>query len=244
VSKTLMPHHLFYDNTASPPSSRPRRRFLTMFSVAVHAIVVTAIVVIQVFAVGPLPVPHRPLVVEEIRFVHLADIHVPSPLQRAARSVSEGASRDAAPAFEPTGSAGETGLEAPTTNGQSTGMVVGEPGIEDLERIGSTDPVLPPAVAPPAPVRLHLGIEPPRKIADVPPVYPSVARMAHVAGMVILEAVIDARGNVASVQVLRSSPLLDQAAIDAVRQWRYTPALLNGQPVPVVVTITVRFQLQ
>src|SRR5919106_5587068 len=231
-----MPHHLFNDNTASPPSSRSPRRFLTMFSVAVHAIVVTAIVVIQVFAVGPLPLPHRPLVFEEIRFVHIADIHVPSPLQRPARSVSESASRDAAPALEPTGVAAETGLKAPTTNGEPTGMAVGEPGIEDLERIGSTDSVRPPAVAPPAPVRLHQGIEPPRKIADVPPVYPSMARMAHVAGLVILEAVIDARGNVASVQVLRSSPLLDQAAIDAVRQWRYTPALLNGPPGPGVVT--------
>ena len=59
----------------------------------------------------------------------------------------------------------------------------------------------------------------------------------------ILEAIIDVQGNVSSVHVLRSIPLLDQAAVDAVRQWRYTPALLNGTPVPVVMTVTVSFQL-
>ena len=60
----------------------------------------------------------------------------------------------------------------------------------------------------------------------------------------ILEAVIDAQGRVASVRVLRSIALLDQAAVDAVRQWRFTPALLNAEPVPVVMTVTVNFKLQ
>ena len=62
--------------------------------------------------------------------------------------------------------------------------------------------------------------------------------------MVILEAVIDARGNVTTVKVLRSIQLLDQAAVDAVRQWRFTPTLLNGEPVPIVMTVTVDFKLQ
>jgi periplasmic protein TonB len=75
-------------------------------------------------------------------------------------------------------------------------------------------------------------------------VYPSIARAAHVKGIVILEAVIDAHGNVTSVQVLRSNPLLDQAAVDAVRQWRYMPARLNGQPIAVVVTVTINFSMQ
>jgi len=83
----------------------------------------------------------------------------------------------------------------------------------------------------------------PRKIVNVNPVYPGIARSAQVAGVVILEAVIDARGRVESVRVLRSIPPLDQAAVDAVKQWIFTPALLNGVPVPVVMTVTVNFEL-
>jgi periplasmic protein TonB len=65
-----------------------------------------------------------------------------------------------------------------------------------------------------------------------------------VEGVVILEAVIDAQGRVASVRVLRSIALLDQAAVEAVRKWRFTPAFLNDEPVPVVMTVTVDFTLQ
>ena len=75
----------------------------------------------------------------------------------------------------------------------------------------------------------------------VEPVYPEIARRAGVSGMVILEAVINPNGNVTDVNVLRSIPLLDKAAMDAVRQWKYEPALLNGVPVPIVMTVTVVF---
>ena len=74
--------------------------------------------------------------------------------------------------------------------------------------------------------------------------YPAIAQSARVQGVVILEAVLDANGRVDSVRVLRSIPLLDQAAVDAVRQWRFTPALLNNEAVPVVMTVTVNFALQ
>ena len=83
----------------------------------------------------------------------------------------------------------------------------------------------------------------PRRIKNVPPVYPAIARTARVQGVVILETSIDPEGNVSDARVLRSIPLLDQAAVDAVQQWRFTPALLNGQPVPVVMTVTVSFTL-
>ena len=83
----------------------------------------------------------------------------------------------------------------------------------------------------------------PRKVFNVDPIYPRIAESAHIGGVVILEAVIDARGRVESVRVLRSLPLLDQAAVDAVKQWIFTPALVNGTPVPVVMTVTVNFEL-
>ncbi|MND07525.1 Gram-negative bacterial tonB protein [compost metagenome] len=62
-------------------------------------------------------------------------------------------------------------------------------------------------------------------------------------GVVIIEATISTTGTVTDVRVLRSIPLLDQAAIDAVRQWQYSPTLLNGVPVPVIMTVTVQFTL-
>jgi protein TonB len=84
----------------------------------------------------------------------------------------------------------------------------------------------------------------PLKIVDVAPQYPPLAQAAHREGVVILEAVIDADGSVTSVKVLRSIPLLDDAAVKAVQAWRFTPAKLNGQAVPVVMTVTVNFTLQ
>jgi TonB family protein len=99
------------------------------------------------------------------------------------------------------------------------------------------------SAAPGAPVRVGGEIAPPKKIKDQAPVYPPVARNARVQGVVILEATIDAAGNVMDAKVLRSIPLLDQAAIDAVMQWQYTPTLLNGVAVPVIMTVTVNFTL-
>ena len=71
---------------------------------------------------------------------------------------------------------------------------------------------------------------PPKKIRDVPPVYPELAKQARVQGLVILEAIIGTRGRVSRVRVLRSIPLLDGSALNAVRQWRFEPTLLNGEP--------------
>ena len=93
------------------------------------------------------------------------------------------------------------------------------------------------------PVRVGSGIKAPTQISKVQPVYPPIALSARVSGVVILEAMIGVDGRVADATVLRSIPLLDQAALDAVRQWVYTPTLLNGVPVPVIMTVTVTFTL-
>jgi TonB family protein len=92
--------------------------------------------------------------------------------------------------------------------------------------------------------RIGGAIMPPRKIADVPAQYPSAAQEASVQGVVILEARIDESGVVTNTRILRSVPLLDQAAIDAVTQWKYEPSLMNGVPVPVLMTVTVNFTLR
>jgi TonB family protein len=93
-------------------------------------------------------------------------------------------------------------------------------------------------------LRVGGEIKPPVKIKDVRPVYPPVAREAGVSGVVILEVRIDTDGNVEQARVLKSIPLLDEAALDAVKQWRFVPTLLNGAPVPIMMTVTVNFTQQ
>ncbi|MCA1559770.1 MAG: energy transducer TonB [Acidobacteria bacterium] len=92
-----------------------------------------------------------------------------------------------------------------------------------------------------AALRVGGQIKPPTKIKDVKPVYPAIAQSARISGAVMIEATIGPDGKVIDTKVVRSIPVLDQAALDAVRQWEYTPTLLNGVPVPVVVTVTINF---
>ncbi|HEV2358116.1 MAG TPA: energy transducer TonB, partial [bacterium] len=135
----------------------------------------------------------------------------------------------------------ETGLES-VRNQVVTGPATT---IEDRGGVAALGPVVAPPPPPPqTPVRLHSGIKAPVKIVDASPEYPGVARQARVTGVVILEATIGVRGDVQAVRVLRSIPLLDRAAVDAVQRWKFTPALLNGVPVPVIVTVTVNFTLR
>jgi TonB family protein len=102
-----------------------------------------------------------------------------------------------------------------------------------------------PAEAPPPtrPLRVGGGIREPRKLRNVNPVYPADAVQARVQGVVVLECTIDPAGKVVAVRKLRGVPLLTEAAVAAVKQWEYTPTLLNGAPVPVVMTVTVNFKL-
>jgi TonB family protein len=93
-------------------------------------------------------------------------------------------------------------------------------------------------------VRATGEINPPHVIKKVDPVYPEKARKAGLEGTVILEAMTDAQGNVARVKVLQSIPELDQAAIDALKQWKYEPVIIDGKPKAVVFTVTIRFRLK
>lgn len=93
-------------------------------------------------------------------------------------------------------------------------------------------------------VRVGGKIKPPTKTKDVTPAYPEAARSAKVQGVVIIEATIGANGKVADAKILRSVPQLDDAALAAVKQWEFSPTLLNGKPVPVVMTVTVNFKLK
>jgi TonB family protein len=93
---------------------------------------------------------------------------------------------------------------------------------------------------------VHPGgnIRPPAKVVDVKPVYPPIAQSARVQGVVVVEALIDDQGNVVNARVVRSIPLLDAAALDAVGKWKYAPADIDGRLVAVVMTVTVNFALR
>jgi TonB family protein len=93
-----------------------------------------------------------------------------------------------------------------------------------------------------APIRAIGAIKPPKLIKLVQPLYPDKAKKAGIQGVVIVEATTDIYGRVKEVKVLRSIPALDQAAIDAVKQWVYEPKIVNGEPREVIFTATVRFQ--
>ena len=92
-------------------------------------------------------------------------------------------------------------------------------------------------------LRVGGAIGPPKKVVNANPVYPEDAKAAGVQGVVILETTIGPDGVPADVRVLRSVPGLDGAAVEAVKQWRYDPTWLNGQPVPVIMTMTIDFTL-
>jgi TonB family protein len=92
-----------------------------------------------------------------------------------------------------------------------------------------------------APVRVGGNIRTPVRTQTAEPVTPPIAQQAGIRGVVIVEVTIDPAGRVTDARILRSIPLLDAAALDAVRKWRFEPTLLNGAPVPVIMTVTVNF---
>ena len=93
-------------------------------------------------------------------------------------------------------------------------------------------------------VRVGGNVKAPRPVKHVDAVYPEEAKAAGVSGVVIIEALVGTNGSVAEAHILRSVPMLDQSALDAVLQWEYEPTLLNGEPVEVLMTVTVNFALQ
>ena len=208
-------------------------------SVIAHLLLLALVVVIPLFATDVLPDPHRAL-----EFVEVMPVSIPSPppvLRSREQSPPEMAPSTAAPLEEPQGVAPEVEppimepFDVPTS--LIDGVVLND---DNLVR----DPVPPPPTRDREPVRVGGSITRPERVRYVPPVYPDVARAARIEGTVILEAVIGTDGAVREVRVLRPAPFLEAAAVEAVRQWVFTPTRLNGEPVPVVMTVTVMFTLR
>jgi protein TonB len=111
--------------------------------------------------------------------------------------------------------------------------------------IGGTGPAAPPPPPPKAPSILHVGgsVQSAKIVRMVQPVYPPIAKAARIQGTVVLHAIIAQDGTVQELKYVSGPPLLVQSAMDAVKQWRYQPTLLNGEPVKVDTVITVIFTL-
>jgi protein TonB len=240
-----MPRDLFGDVAVCPPSVRSRRSPVVVASVAVHAFVLIAVLVATAIAPDILPTPREALAFYEPARLIDIELPPPPPMPRQVTAPPEvpTVSPYAAPVVAPTSITPETW--SPAVERSSDGVVNGiVDGVGD-NVVGVPDaPPAPVVTTPTTPVRLHSGIRAPDKVVNVAPAYPELARKVRLEGLVILEAVIDVLGNVTSTRVLRGHPLLDQAALDAVQQWRFKPATLNGEAIPVVMTVTVQFKLQ
>jgi periplasmic protein TonB len=105
-------------------------------------------------------------------------------------------------------------------------------------------PIAPKEKGPKAPIRVGGRVKQPTLLTRIEPKYPPLAIQTRMQGMVVLDAVIDEHGNVVEARVVSGPPLLIQAALDAVRQWKYEPTFLNDEPVPVQLNVTVQFRLQ
>jgi len=224
----------------------PRRHWSVLpLSVATHGAAALAILIIPLAAevVPPVPAPLN----RTVRLVHLQRETAP-PKVHTARIVKPPtptaytAPIEAPPRIVPERLIPEPADTAPLGSivDPGGGVDVGVP--DGIGSVASAVVLAPPP--PPGPVRIGGLIREPRKIVDARPVYPAAARAARIEGKVILEAIIDERGNVDRLRVLESYPFLDAAAMDAVSKWRYSPTLLNGVPVPVLMTITITFRLQ
>jgi len=109
---------------------------------------------------------------------------------------------------------------------------------------GTAVPTPPPAPRPVQKVvRVGSGVKPPRQTYSADPVYPPIARETHIGGTVVVDAVIDEHGNVVQARVVSGHPLLMDAALKAVQQWKYEPTTLSGQPISVELQVQVLFKL-
>src|SRR5262249_13118104 len=135
--------------------------------------------------------------------------------------------------------------EAPPPTGVTGGVVGGVPGGQAGGVIGSIigNAAPPPKVATPQKLRVSQGVMEGNLKNRVEPVYPQMAKIAHITGDVILQATISKTGAIENLRGVSGHPILIQAALDAVRQWKYKPYELNGEPVEVETTIKVQFHM-
>lgn len=217
-------------------------------SIGVHVVILAAALLVPLTADDglPKPAPMRGLTPAMIKTVPVPPEVIPAaPSMRSTRNVPSVIAPDkiSPPVDEPVSLSGPPSLDVPAGVGAVDFGAIGN------SLVTGVPPVAPPPLPdpPPPPTKIYRagqGVREPRRIAGGAPEYPVIARNARVQGTVVLEAIINERGGIERIRVVKSEPLLDGAAIAAVRGWRYTPTLLNGVPVSVMMTITINFTLQ
>ena len=230
---------------------KTRRRWTTILSFVLQCALIGLMVLVPLiytealprqqlmtFLVAPPPPPPPPpppaaMPVKVVKVIQTdivnGQLRTPTKIPEKVAMIKE----EAAP--PPMTSAGVIGGVPGGVPGGSLGGVIG--GI-----IGST-PVAVPKVAAPTRVRVSAGVQQGNLISQIKPLYPAIAKAARIQGTVILQAEISKQGTIENLHVLSGHPMLVQSALDAVKQWRYKPYLLNGEPTPVETTITVNFNL-
>jgi TonB family protein len=230
-----MPRDLFGDVTRPSISIGNRKWYTVPVSLLSHTIVIAMIVIVPILAA-----PMMPGVLDSTSLTRFIDIvpPTPPPPPRKQQEIKR-AEPTAPPTQAPTGFTKEP--EIVRNIEVDIPGIVGGPG--DIETIIAPPPVVAKSQEPPKPVQVGGTIRRPVKIGGADPVYSPTARAAGIQGLVIIEATIGIDGRVTNARVLRGVPLLDQLALDAVRTWEYTPTMLNGVAVPVIMTVTVTFTL-
>lgn len=231
--------------------------FLT--SAAIHVIVVLTLVLLPLvfFSVLPAtqlltillaaptlpPAPPPPLPLGNPSRPATAVTRIPSTDFMAPDRIPRGIAAVEPPPFEAINPGNALGLP----DGVQGGWPGGQPGEGTSVAVASPPQPLPvpPRPAPrKEPIRMSSGVQESKLTYRVDPEYPPLARRARVSGTVILMVTVNEEGEVTDVKVMRGHPLLDDEAVRAVKQWRYSPTLLNGEPVPVIAMVTVIFSLK
>jgi protein TonB len=245
-----MPRDLFNAGTTPATMTRGFSRYVVIGSaLLLHVGIVAVVLIVPLFADDVLPKPET----SRIQYLDATFVAPNPPVAPPAvvRPVPvQVVNRDAAPIVPPE----RIREEQPDPRASyaigalPNDAVAGPSGLVGLgETVTNAAPAPPPMPAPPAPqkpFRPGSGIREPLKVKNVFPVYPQIAQAARVEGKVVIEATIGTDGTVQQARVVSGTPLLNDAALDAVRQWRYRPTLLNNQPVAVIMTVTVMFTLQ
>jgi protein TonB len=235
---------IFHSLIASGDKLEPQNPWVTFGALIVQVLFLVAAVVIPVSHIDPLPKRERP-----------TTLYLEAPVKAGAIAAKINAPKPTfthTPAKPVLAAPVHTTQEAPrtpvdTTSEVATGMVGGSQDGALLETFAGPRTVPVPAKAPePAPVkriRVASGVAEANLIHDVPPQYPPEAGRERIEGTVVLLAVIGTDGSVKDLRVESGPPVFTQAAIEAVKQWRYKPYLLNGVPVEIDSRITVNFTM-
>jgi protein TonB len=239
---------LFQSLVLTEPEKHAGRTSTTIaISIILHTALIIAIAILPLVFYDSLPSQ------EALKAFFVAPLEVapppppPPPPPSAARAIVR-----AAPRIEAPQQGFVAPIEVPDEIKPEEGLDLGEGiagGVEGGVPGGVVGGVVGglPTDAPPPPakvVRIGGQIAQPKLIRQVKPIYPDLAVQSRVSALVILEAEVDTRGHVRTVKVLRGHPLFDDAAMEAVKQWRYQPLLLNGEPTGFILTVTVNFNLQ